>query len=395
MATVVAILNKFLLNGRVAGETAENYARLPAVYRPHTSLCGQVTSGDGHVTGGLAGTLFGTITPVVTTAQTRSISGVPSAQAFGTIKAALQFGPGYVPSAQAFGAITIRTAVSRSIGGVSSAQAFGLFTLKSVLVRSIGGVPSAQAFGTITPKTTVAKPTGGVPSAQAFGTITVKTVRTVAIGGVPSAQQFGTVTVLATYRVPLLGVGSAQAFGAIVTRSGFTKAIPGVPSAQAFGVIKAAYLVSIPGVPSAQQFSTPSAAQRFVVPGVPSAQAFGLIDAYIVYIEDLPCVDEDLGPLDCLTDVNPTILNEFLCGQALLAGAITYIDALPSEEPLYLDEILCLGTHDMPICGYPSPTVQVPLTICGNPGVICGGENRYIHPQPPVYDFDLEPAGCS
>jgi len=125
VATVVSIVGTFLSAGRVVGETAENYAHVPAVYRPHSSLTGQVVTGDGHVTGGLAGTLFGTPTVTVHTTQLVTVGGVGSAQAFGVPQVALRFGPGYVPSAQAFGAIALHTTITVSVTGLPSAQVFG------------------------------------------------------------------------------------------------------------------------------------------------------------------------------------------------------------------------------------------------------------------------------
>src|SRR5262245_52884605 len=93
--------------------------------------------------------------------------GWSTANQFGTVRAINVYVAGGVGSAQAFGTPTIlKGAVSRSVTGVPSAQAFGAITIKAVRVVAVSGRGSAQAFGIVSVSTTGKVSPAGVPSAQ-------------------------------------------------------------------------------------------------------------------------------------------------------------------------------------------------------------------------------------
>jgi len=178
------------------------------VFPPGTelSITGQVVAGDGSLVGGNLGGQFGQVRAI----NVAQVFGVPSAQAFGTLRFALLTAPiPGVASAQAFGAVTIRGALTRPVAGIPSAQAFGALAIKAAIVRVVSGVGSAQAFGAIITRTGFSQPVGGVTSAQAFGL--VRPANVVIAVGVGSAQAFSALK--ANYYIPVAGIQSAQLFG--------------------------------------------------------------------------------------------------------------------------------------------------------------------------------------
>jgi hypothetical protein len=97
------------------------------VYPPGfvASICGAVICGDGHVLLGTPSGQFGTPVVVVNVNVGVPVSGLGSAQAFGTS--------------------LVKASIVRLVGGVPSAQAFGVFKINQRF--TIPGLGSAQAFG--------------------------------------------------------------------------------------------------------------------------------------------------------------------------------------------------------------------------------------------------------
>jgi len=372
MATVVSIVNTFLLNGRVVGETAENYAHVPAVYRPHSSITGAtVVTGDGHVTGGIAGTLFGTPSFYITTAQTAQVGGIASAQSFGTpiVKTAIGKPVGGIGSAQAFGAVGFSTRITVLLAGLASPQQFGTVAPRGAITRTVGSVASSQVFGAVTTSTRITVTVTGVASAQSFGTVRAN-VR-LATGGVSTAQQFGVPR--ANYRQTLTGVASAQAFGVPAVRLTTAVTVPGVASAQSFGAIRTRVTISVGSVASAQQFGTPTTAYRIHIGGVASAQQFGSLvgRVWLTYLHPETCLDEELDPLLCLDVAEAPICGEHITGEIdagrviVVGGTVVFLDdfaCLPSPSAAVLNQFLCGdGTT---VGGAPwNPVVPPPVEI--------------------------------
>jgi hypothetical protein len=321
---------------------------IPAVYPSGSlvSITGQATCGDGHVAGGIAASQFGTITTRLGgPPQTQAVTGIPSPQAFGTIK----------------------TAQTRPVSAVNSAQAFGVPTPKATRTLAVNGVPSAQSFGAVTIKTAVRPGVGGVPSAQAFGAPTIRVFQQIVVGAVPSAQSFGAATIKAVITRTVGGVSSAQVFGTVLTKTAIGVGGIGVNSAQAFGAI-----------------TLRTAPVTIPVQGLHSAQSFGT---------EFFVGTKWLWDVHCIGTPDASICGEVICGDGHVCGGYSFDPPLPppSDLPLVdtpitdldLELLVCLGAKDMPICG---------LVVCGES--ICGGANTFIHPQPPVYDVDLEPVVC-
>jgi hypothetical protein len=357
---VQAVLGAFLLNEQAVGYRVS----VPSVYPSGSlvSITGQATCGDGHVAGGVAASQFGTITTRLGgPPQTQAVSGIASAQAFGTIKT-LQTRPvSAVNSAQAFGVPTPKATYTLSVGAVASAQSFGAVTIKTVVKPGVGSVPSAQAFGAPTIKATRTLALSGIVSAQSFGAITTRTGFTQAVGSVSTAQAFGQVKIVFAQAVPLAGIPSSQQFGTPTITGAVKTPTGGVPSAQQFGQVTIVFSqrVAVQGLRSAQNFGT----EFFVGTkwlwdihciGTPDASICGEPTCGDGHVVGGYSFNPAIGP--CLGSPSPKLLNEFLCGQAVAGG------------PGFAAELDCLVGIDMPICGEP---------ICGD-GHVCGGSNRLI-----------------
>lgn len=329
MANLAATVGTFLVGTRLAGQ---NWVDVPSVYPPffNASITGGVTAGDGHVALGTPGTQFG--------APTVKLGGPPQ---------------------------------TASVSGVGSAQQFGVVLPRAgVATRTVGSVASAQSFGTI--RTAFGIPVTGVLSAQAFGTVRAN-VRLVS-GGVSTAQAFGVPKT--AYRITVTGVASAQAFGAPQVRLTTAVQLTGVASAQSFGTIRVRVVVTVGSVASAQQFGTPRASYRFRVNGVPSAQQFGIPDAWLKYLDDVVCGDEDLDPLYCLDTADAPICGEHITGE-VVAGQVIVVGG----SVRFLDDFACLTS--------PSAAVLNEF-LCGDGTLIGGDPWNMVAPSPP--DIVLTPA---
>lgn len=382
-----AAADGFVDNVNVAIPPVAQSVQVPGCYPPGfvASICGVTLCGT-NVALGTPGTQFGTVTAKFGSPQSKAVTGVSSAQAFGAIKTNLGRPVGGVPSAQAFGVPSAKATITRAVGGVSSAQALGAPTIKTTVRPGVGSVPSAQAFGTVTPIVTgggtqiVA--VAGRGTAQAFGTPTVKATFKVAPAGLGSAQAFGSVTAIAVappQTKVVSGVASAQAFGTV--RSRLSAPVGGVPSAQAFGVPRTRVSFTVGSVGSAQAFGTPHAitVQRLTVPGVESAQAFG--EPWVGHLY--------LHPAKCLSSPNPAICGLAICGETVCGGA-SYTDESDSIDMLlagiseqFEDLVVaaCLQSPVPAICG---------LVLCGE--AVCGGHSFTTASVPLV--LDLQPSGC-
>jgi hypothetical protein len=127
------------------------------------------------------------------------------------------------------------------VTGLGSAEAFGSVTAAPGGVTvAVPGLTSAADLGTVT-----AVPGGvsvavtGLGSAEAFGTPTVAPGgTTIAVPGLDTAADFGAVSAGGGTNVAVPGLGTAADFGAVtVATGGTTIAVPGLDSAAAFGDI--------------------------------------------------------------------------------------------------------------------------------------------------------------
>jgi hypothetical protein len=133
------------------------------------SITGQEITGDGSVAYGVPGQQLGAVTVIA-----------------GPVAA-----PGGVPSAQAFGAVGAAITTTVHVGAVPSAQAFGAVVPAFKQTLRLAGLGSAQGFGVVTIHAAITEPSGGVPSAQAFGAVHLLYPQWIGLGGVVSAQAFG------------------------------------------------------------------------------------------------------------------------------------------------------------------------------------------------------------
>src|SRR5215471_9124585 len=163
---VISIVGTFNVGTKLVGQVGVTglIVQVPSVYRPHSSVCGTPTCGDGHVCGGIAGTLFGVPTFSISLAQAITVPGVPSAQAFGVIGIKKSLPVGGVPTAQAFGVPTPHPGpVTRQIQGVPSAQAFGTaFWIYNVWERPLVCTPIVLAADPESTLALTAAPTSAI-----------------------------------------------------------------------------------------------------------------------------------------------------------------------------------------------------------------------------------------
>jgi hypothetical protein len=354
------------------------------------AITGGPVCGDGHLCYFKPGSPFGLVTIKTSFAQSKPVSGIGSAQAFGAVTTTIT-----------------RVPQSKAVVGIGSAQAFGIVTrIIGGVISSSSGVPSAQAFGLIATKTKVAVVVAGVGSAQAFGSLRVAFV--LHVSGLGSAQSFGAPVFRTGFTKPVAGLGSAQAFGMPLPVWLQAFQVAGIGSAQAFGAltIKGSIKPQAGGVPSAQAFGAIFVVYRQPVPvaGLGSAQAFGTTEAgmraYLVWLHDAPCTSSPAS----------AILNEFLVGQAVVGGRPFDVPASEFDLDLALSDCL---TPDWEICG--DGSISGDGSLCGGVGYLMlatecltgaqtildqflvgekmVGETIFVHAPPPTLVLDLQPAG--
>src|SRR3954464_15274259 len=104
----VTTVGRFLVgDAHLAGGT-----QAASVYPPGfiKSICGGPLCGDGHVLLGLRSGQFGTVTIAVSSAQSKAVTGLSSAAAYGTV--------------------TTKAVFVRTVSGLGSPQSFGTLTFK-------------------------------------------------------------------------------------------------------------------------------------------------------------------------------------------------------------------------------------------------------------------------
>lgn len=129
-------------------------------------------------------------------AQSFSVTGIASAEAFGTPQINQQVTPGAIVTAEAFGAPTLVVGnVNITPTGIASEEAVGVPSIH--LVVAPAGIASAEVFGTAT--TLVGGVTltpSGIVSGEAFGSPTLLPgAIIVTTSGIASQEAFGTATV--------------------------------------------------------------------------------------------------------------------------------------------------------------------------------------------------------
>lgn len=211
-------------------------------------------------------------------AQDITVTGIASAEAFGTDSVNLNVVPSGIATAEAFGTATLTTgAVNVSPSGIASAEAFGTDSVNLNVVAS--GIATAEAFGTSALSLTISP--SGIASAEAFGTASLGF--TVAMSGIASAEAFGDhVVSTGALIVSPSGIASAEAFGShTVTPGAVSISVSGVTSAEAFGshiVSAGGSIISVNGIASAEAFGShvlTTGAVSVSPGGIASAEAFG------------------------------------------------------------------------------------------------------------------------
>jgi hypothetical protein len=152
-------------------------------------------------------------------AQTVTVTGIPSAEAFGAsrIAHARTLAPAGIASSEAFGAARVAHVLSIYPAGIASAQALGTPTIPGGLVTlRPGGIASAQALGAARIAATIRLAPAGIPSAAALGAATVAfgailpTRQTIAPAGIPSGESLGAALVLIVTPNAVYPVGWAE-----------------------------------------------------------------------------------------------------------------------------------------------------------------------------------------
>jgi len=254
----------------------------------------------------------------------RSVSGVPSAEAVGGASAVhsdAARAPAGVESAEAFGSVQRLCAITRSATGIASAESCGAATRApgpvsrtctgidsgeqvgsatteqaggDAQTRALSGIGSGEAVGTATTaQGGVTRSPAGVSSAEAIGTPTRLPTNRPAVVGIASGEFIGEVTVLKARKVTPTGIASGEQVGSPARLPGpVSVTLNGIPSAEAPGSVSLAlkYTATPLGIASLEAFGTPD---RFVggvtriVLGIPSAEAIGTVwagsDLQLVY----------------------------------------------------------------------------------------------------------------
>lgn len=138
-------------------------------------------------------------------------------QAIGSQVGWAEFGNVYMEQPSGAGGQTV------NLTGIASAQAFGTATpTPGNLNRSIIGIPSAEAFGTIGALNETVPGLTGIPSGEAFGTPSPPS-QTVGATGIPSQEAFGGIGGM-NEQVPITGIPSGEAFGNVTITGGIQSA---------------------------------------------------------------------------------------------------------------------------------------------------------------------------
>jgi hypothetical protein len=236
--------------------------------------------------------------PPAPATQTITFTGIPSAEAFGTMKTIVTIYMVGIASAEAFGNLNAQTGQQIVIPGIPSAEAFGTLQINETI--HFNGIASAEAFGTLRVNETIYP--NAIPSAEAFGSLRVN--ETIRFTGIPSAEAFGTLQLNET--IYFTGIPSAGAFGTLrVNETIYPNAIP---SAEAFGALQLNEKIYFTGIPSAEAFGTLAViGGRAVVPsGIPSAEAFGTLRVNETIYPNAIASAEAFGNLHVTPLIKPT-----------------------------------------------------------------------------------------
>ena len=177
-------------------------------------------------------------------AQTITLSGIASEEAFGSLTVApggVTVAPSGIASAEAFGDAIISAGGAFILpSGIASAEAFGSHSVLPGAVSIVcSGIASAEAFGDalVSAGGSIISTTG-IASAEAFGSGAVLPGGvTLLLSGIASAEAFGATTIAVGGQfVQPLAIDSAEAFGAPMVNVGSVTIIcSGIASGEAFG----------------------------------------------------------------------------------------------------------------------------------------------------------------
>jgi hypothetical protein len=210
--------------------------------------------------------------------------GIPTAEAFGTVKVTQVIAPTGIASAGAFGTTVVSTTPPQSVtpSGIVSAEAFGTVTVVPPTASvTLSGIATAGTFGTtvVYPVTNILPI--GIVSAEAFGTVLVQsaTQSVGPIGNIVSGETFGLAIVLNVYQyAELQAIPSEESFGLVnVGRQAI--AVSAISSAETFGSTNVRGSIGAGGITSAEAFGQIAvlAQQPLGLTGIATQQAFGLI----------------------------------------------------------------------------------------------------------------------
>lgn len=258
----------------------------PAVTLDQTTLTGNLILSGVFLATSSPGTLVPSTWSTVTTAVT-SVWGYATPTTGGkTAKKTSGFTSNTVTWASTFGsagccwALEIDTSAASSpqdvnLTGIASAEAFGTVRIDQTI--SLTGIASAEAFGTVSPVQSQNISLTGIASAEAFGTPSFEV--TIPLGGIASAEAFGTPTfTMGAVSISLIGIASEEAFGTVAVGSVTQVTLTGIPSEEAFGTVRVDQYIALVGIPSAEAFGGISRVDQFIIlSAIPSAEAFGVV----------------------------------------------------------------------------------------------------------------------
>lgn len=160
-----------------------------------------------------------------------------------------------------------------TLTGIPSAEAFGAVDLSQTV--DLTGIPSAEAFGA--PDFAQRVGLTGIASAEAFGAITMfqpPLGQTVTLTGIATAEAIGGITDL-NQRVSLTGITSAEAVGAIDLNQRIQ--LTGITSSEIFGGVDLSQRVLLTGIASAETFGVMTVG---ITPEAPSVTTWRQLTGY-------------------------------------------------------------------------------------------------------------------
>jgi hypothetical protein len=180
------------------------------------------------------------------------LSGITSAEAFGTAKANFSF----------------------ATSGIASTEGFG--SGKTILILTSSGIATAEAFGSGLIKLKALPP--GIVSDEAFGSAFLNVKQTVNLfSGIGSAETFGSAIISIDQLLQLTGIASAEAFGNDTLFTGVFLLPDSIQTTEAFGNETIRMHVNPSGITSSEGFGTPvfTVARILQMFGITSSETFG------------------------------------------------------------------------------------------------------------------------